>query len=539
VPEPKAKGSDHHSCSTRNVRTRRSGTSRTAKPKWKSHACWASAARQSTVCWPANAAASRRRTDIHDQSTNPQTALDNARLEHRTQRSNPLDKERTLKTLAILLALPLITTSLANSAFDKAMDDMTRYSNANHWATPTPRPPSAAKARAQLEIRIGFDQLQTGDRDSEIVEKAPVIYSQADYNAILVGDFYFYGTRLYLKCRYPPSNGRYWYAGGDHPGDTPDSAVRLHSKDDEAKIRPGQWVIDYDNDGNQRVWQWPAPVAQPTATPWGVIQTSPSPLSESPYSAPTPSRAPSFGDYATRAFIVLGFIALLATLAKFCNKPRKPRNPQPEPPPPPPRPVYVDYIQFQMALELWRSKGELFDKNENDRLAKLNEEIKKRSFIAPFLFLCLSVGAYWFGSTHGTSVGWWTFGIGMIFFSMLANAEESFNRWRCRALFVRRLFEDPEPLYEPPRHQRTPKQEYQEPPQQNDLCVTSLRQAYGILGLPPGRITLEQARKAHRSLIAQYHPDKVAHLGEELRKLAAVKSVRINLAMDFIDEHCK
>jgi preprotein translocase subunit Sec63 len=66
--------------------------------------------------------------------------------------------------------------------------------------------------------------------------------------------------------------------------------------------------------------------------------------------------------------------------------------------------------------------------------------------------------------------------------------------------------------------------------------VTSLRQAFEILGIPPGRITLADARAAYRTRIAEYHPDKVAHLGPELRELAAKKSLQINLAMQFIAE---
>ena len=40
----------------------------------------------------------------------------------------------------------------------------------------------------------------------------------------------------------------------------------------------------------------------------------------------------------------------------------------------------------------------------------------------------------------------------------------------------------------------------------------------------------EQIRRAYQSLIGQYHPDKVAALGEELRALAARKSAQINAA---------
>jgi len=78
------------------------------------------------------------------------------------------------------------------------------------------------------------------------------------------------------------------------------------------------------------------------------------------------------------------------------------------------------------------------------------------------------------------------------------------------------------------------------PPRQESTSgqvrVTSLRQAFEILGIPPGRITLADARAAYRARIAEYHPYKVAHLKPELRKLAAKKSLQINLAMQFIAE---
>jgi DnaJ-domain-containing protein 1 len=69
--------------------------------------------------------------------------------------------------------------------------------------------------------------------------------------------------------------------------------------------------------------------------------------------------------------------------------------------------------------------------------------------------------------------------------------------------------------------------------------VTSLRQAFEILGLPPGRTTLSAARTAYRARMAEYHPDKTMHLGKELRELAARKALQINLAMKFIEENCR
>jgi DnaJ like chaperone protein len=42
--------------------------------------------------------------------------------------------------------------------------------------------------------------------------------------------------------------------------------------------------------------------------------------------------------------------------------------------------------------------------------------------------------------------------------------------------------------------------------------------------------TVEEIRAAYRSMIGQYHPDKVATLGDELKALAERKSAEINAA---------
>lgn len=45
--------------------------------------------------------------------------------------------------------------------------------------------------------------------------------------------------------------------------------------------------------------------------------------------------------------------------------------------------------------------------------------------------------------------------------------------------------------------------------------------------------SVEEITKAYKKLISQYHPDKVATLGHELRVLAERKSKKINSAYDF------
>lgn len=54
-------------------------------------------------------------------------------------------------------------------------------------------------------------------------------------------------------------------------------------------------------------------------------------------------------------------------------------------------------------------------------------------------------------------------------------------------------------------------------------------QYYEILGLEPGA-SLAEIKSAYRKLSMQYHPDKVAHLGEEFRHVAEEKMKELNQA---------
>jgi len=54
---------------------------------------------------------------------------------------------------------------------------------------------------------------------------------------------------------------------------------------------------------------------------------------------------------------------------------------------------------------------------------------------------------------------------------------------------------------------------------------------YAILSVAPNADTLE-IRRAYKSLMSQYHPDKVAALGPELKELCERKTKEINTAYD-------
>ncbi len=65
------------------------------------------------------------------------------------------------------------------------------------------------------------------------------------------------------------------------------------------------------------------------------------------------------------------------------------------------------------------------------------------------------------------------------------------------------------------------------------MFVRNINNAYDILELTP-EATDEEVKKAYRRLAIQYHPDKVAHLGEDIKKAATKKFQNLNAAYDEI-----
>jgi DnaJ like chaperone protein len=58
---------------------------------------------------------------------------------------------------------------------------------------------------------------------------------------------------------------------------------------------------------------------------------------------------------------------------------------------------------------------------------------------------------------------------------------------------------------------------------------------YRVLELQPGASQAE-IRAAYRRLAARYHPDKVAHLGQEFQKLAEIKFKAIQAAYNMLQQ---
>lgn len=69
---------------------------------------------------------------------------------------------------------------------------------------------------------------------------------------------------------------------------------------------------------------------------------------------------------------------------------------------------------------------------------------------------------------------------------------------------------------------------------QNRPVPSEVRNALASFGLDI-TASFEEARCAYREHIKQYHPDKVAHLGQELRKVAESKTKEINAAFQTLE----
>lgn len=66
-------------------------------------------------------------------------------------------------------------------------------------------------------------------------------------------------------------------------------------------------------------------------------------------------------------------------------------------------------------------------------------------------------------------------------------------------------------------------------------AAISEEQYYAVLGLKAGA-DFVVIKKAYRKLSKQYHPDKVAHLGDEFKAVAEEKMKEINVAYDFFEK---
>ena len=62
-----------------------------------------------------------------------------------------------------------------------------------------------------------------------------------------------------------------------------------------------------------------------------------------------------------------------------------------------------------------------------------------------------------------------------------------------------------------------------------------VRSALAVFALAE-EATFEDAHRAYRENVKQYHPDRVAHLGPELRRVAELKTKEFNTAFQILEK---
>ena len=76
----------------------------------------------------------------------------------------------------------------------------------------------------------------------------------------------------------------------------------------------------------------------------------------------------------------------------------------------------------------------------------------------------------------------------------------------------------------------------QTPPQRAHVIPKEVRSALSMFDLAE-TATAEDAKRAYRHSVHQYHPDKVAHLGPDLRKVAEQKTMEYVAAFEVLDKY--
>jgi hypothetical protein len=224
--------------------------------------------------------------------------------------------------------------------------------------------------------------------------------------------------------------------------------------------------------------------------------------------------------------------------------------------------IFHDYEQYQRAMSVYMRQKDIFDNYETARLAAMEEKVEEperytRLTIVAFLLSFLITGTV--GIIISGGYGFYaSLFLSTIVSVSIRSAAERFRRKRHKKRFLRRHFSQPRPVYHS-KEEETYRRAYQETDERaetekgtegtqeqttqpeskpdEDLRVTSMAQAREILGLPAGRNTMDAAKVSYRARMNEYHPDRVAHLGPELRELAARKALMINLAMQYIEKN--
>lgn len=176
-------------------------------------------------------------------------------------------------------------------------------------------------------------------------------------------------------------------------------------------------------------------------------------------------------------------------------------------------------VYHEAAVQKWNEKLNSYDK-DSDELGCVN---------GAGCLLVIVAGIIVF--TNGVADRFWGW---LIVYIMVAGLYQSLDK-KCSFYKKQRYLATvpyPHLALDEPRYEPPPENHQQPPPKPQTAPIITLDAALSILGLS-SRPTSEELKKAYRDRIREYHPDKVAHLGLELRQLAERKAKEINAAYEY------
>ena len=212
--------------------------------------------------------------------------------------------------------------------------------------------------------------------------------------------------------------------------------------------------------------------------------------------------------YIAAMLLQAGIVIIIVRAAVAFYRYKRP-PPAGHPPPVPDRniavPVCHDQSRLEPALQRWKLACWEFDEQERVRVVLLSMHVTRMTPLSAgacliFFLIAPSVTGNAFFIVNDLKA----IGLGLAMVGACTALEIHVRTRRYRAMLIPRPYAQPQPVFKPAsRQQKIPPRNEPPPPPpvHENIRITSLTQAYQILGLPAGRVTLEEAKLAWRSRI--------------------------------------